>query len=110
MAAEVDVLLAPVVALIEGVDDMLRTLTGDTVKFTWVDSGVSVDSGHLALYTGSETVVGTYAAVDSGGGHYYADVPVPDVAGFYVGEFVMVAGGNTYRRRRKFWAVTGEVD
>jgi len=128
MDIETGVSLEPIVVGIDGgLDTMKRFQVGDTARFTWVSSGVTIEanSSHVTIYTGSETVIATYDLVSSGSGLYYANVAVPDTPGFYVGEFVTLVGSGhgagpgpgpggatyaTYRRRQKFWAVTNQVD
>ncbi|HKJ88812.1 MAG TPA: hypothetical protein VKA48_09925 [Gammaproteobacteria bacterium] len=87
-----------------------RALVGDTVRFTWVNSGTTPGALHLALYDGAETLVSSQTMASSGNGHYYADVTLPDTPGFYVGETFALVDGKDYKRRVKVRAVLGEVD
>jgi len=85
-----------------------RVLIGDTIKFTWVNSGVTM-SPVLEVYDGEETLVSTAAFIDSGGGHYYADYTVTS-AGYYRLRGIGTASGKPYVRQHRIKGVTGEVD
>jgi hypothetical protein len=87
-----------------------EALIGDTVRFTWVDSGTTASNLYAALYDGAETLVSSRSMTDSGNGHYYADVTLPETPGYYVGELKGTIAGNPYKRRVQVRAVTEEVD
>lgn len=54
----------------------------DTLQFTWVGS-TAPSSLSLTIRTASDTVVGSIAAVQSGGGSWYAFVTINDSYGNY---------------------------
>lgn len=89
------------------------TLIGNTVKFTWIDSSVSLaDSADFTIYSGSETIVNTGTLTSSGNGHYYANFTIPNSYdyGYYVAETLINVGGLPYKKRLNFKIVPEEVD
>lgn len=70
---------------------------GSTLRATFVCSGATV-SGYACLRDASNAVVTSRAAVDSGNGHMYADLPLPNSAQWMVNEWGVVINANTYRR------------
>lgn len=89
---------------------MKNYLVGDTLKATWVDSGVTPTAISHALYDGAETLVNSVSMTNSGNGHYYALFTLPDTPGFYVSESVATISGYPFKRRIKLRAVKDEVD
>ena len=87
-----------------------EVLPGDTIRLTWIDSGVTVDSSYAAVFNGSESLVDCGVMVDSGAGHYYHNHTTVDTPGFYVAELHATIGGLPYKRRIKFRNVLGEVN
>lgn len=85
-------------------------LVGDTMKVTWINSGVTPTALVAKLYTGSETVVGSTSMTSSGDGHYFAAMTMPDTPGFYVLETLATIDGFPYKRRVKVQAVVEDVD
>ena len=87
-------------------------LTGDTRRVKWVSSGEAPSDISAAFRAGdtSETVVTSATMIDSGNGHYWANLIVPYTPGFYVAETSAVINGYPYRRRLRFRAVMSEVD
>lgn len=85
-----------------------KVLIGDTIKFTWINSGVTMNP-RMTVFTGSETVVNTGTLTDSGAGHYYYNYTV-DAAGYYNMVAVGSAAGKPYKRNLKIKGVTGGVD
>lgn len=85
-------------------------LIGDTVKLTWVNSGVTPSAISGALYNGSDTLVSSAAMTSSGNGHYYLDITVPNSLGFYVAETLATVNSLPYKNRIKFRAVRDGVD
>lgn len=88
----------------------VEVIAGTTIRTTWVSSGVAASPICSALLTGSETVVHSVAAVDSGNGHYYAVHPVPSSGGWYVNRWLASIGVNTYENRQLVRAQRLEVD
>ena len=87
-----------------------ESLIGDTVKVTWVDSGVTPTSIYAALFSGSETLINSVAMTDSGDGHFFGLITLPDTPGYYVAETLAQIESFPYKRRVKVKAVLGEVD
>jgi len=89
--------------------DLKRVLVGDTFKQTFVNSGSSANPIIASIISGSETIISSGTAVDSGNGHYYymASVSAP---GYYVSQWEATISGNPYKRRKRFKAVLSEVD
>lgn len=91
--------------------NITQALIGDTVKTTWVDSGVTPSTITAELFTGSETsIVAAGAMVSSNNGHFFRLMTLPDTPGFYVSETLAIIDGFPYKRRRKIHAILGEVD
>lgn len=87
-----------------------RFLIGDTMKITWINSGVTPTALVAKLYTGSETVVASSSMTSSGNGHYYAGLTLPNTPGFYVAETLATIDSLPYKRRVKVQAVVEDVD
>jgi hypothetical protein len=88
----------------------VKKLIGDTLKVTWVNSGVTPTSIYAAIYNGSDTLVNSVAMTSSGNGHYFSVWTVVDTPGFYVAETLAQISGNPYKNRIRFKAVKGEAD
>lgn len=89
---------------------MKDVIIGDTVKVTWVSSGVTPTTLYAALFSGSETLISSVSMTSSGNGHYYANITIPDTPGYYASETKAVINGFPYIRKLKMNGVTGEVD
>ena len=87
-----------------------KKLIGDTMKVTWVNSGITPTSIILGIYNGSDTLVSSAAMTSSGNGHYFGMYTLPDSVGFYVAETLAMVSGNPFKDRIKFKATKGEVD
>ena len=83
---------------------------GNTIKFTWVSSGSSPSTIFSTIISGSETVVSSLTATDSGNGHYFANHPAPSSRGYYVNKWVAQISVNTYVAKQKFEVIDTEVD
>jgi len=70
---------------------------GSTLRATLVCSGATI-SGYSCLRDGSNAVVTSRTAADSGNGHLYADLPLPTSAQWLVNEWGVIINANTYRR------------
>lgn len=84
-------------------------IAGTTFRATFVSSGTTVSANGSSLYDRSETLVSSVAAVDSGGGFWFAIHPV-NTPGWYVNEWVSVIAANTYVYRQFIRAIRPEVD
>lgn len=78
----------------------VECIAGTTIRLTWVSSGVAPDTIRSVLLSGSETMVSSLGATNSGNGHFYALHPIPTSGGWYVNEWVAVVGVNTYVNRQ----------
>ncbi len=85
-----------------------KVLIGDTVKFTWVNSGVAM-SPVVSVYTGSETLVDSGAMIDSLNGMYFFNHTV-NSAGYYSMVAIGSLDGYPYKKILQIKAVTGGVD
>jgi len=86
-------------------------LIGDTVKLTWVNSGVTVSGGPtISLRDGAETIVNTMSLTSSGDGHYYGFMTLPGSSGLYVMESVASISGYPFKRRAALRTILQEVD
>lgn len=83
---------------------------GSTLRATLVSSGATIAGGYSCLRDGSNALVTSRAAVDSGNGHLYADLPLPNSAQWMVNEWGVTINTNTYRRFSLVEVKTVEVD
>lgn len=85
-------------------------LVGDTVKVTWINSGVAPDSSVTgALWDDDETAVSSFTLSDSGDGHWYAFIRVPNTPGFYRATSKAAIDSNEYKNSIGFRAIEGEI-
>jgi len=89
---------------------MKKFLIGNTLKVTWVNSGVTPSAISAAIYNGSDTLVNSVAMTSSGNGHYYSPYTLPNTPGYFVAETLATVSSNPYKDRMRFKAVTGEAD
>lgn len=89
-----------------------RELIGNTIRITWVNSGITPSALIAAIYNGDEVMVDSASMVESGSGlgHYYHDHTVPDTPGYYVAETLATINSKPYKSRVKYRAVKEEVD
>lgn len=87
-----------------------RYLVGNTRLAKWVSSGQSPTSIWVEFENGSGTSVNSISMTDSGNGHYWQAVTVPSTPGYYVMQTTAVIGGDPYKKRLRFRAVTQETD
>ena len=78
-------------------------------RVAWINSGSTPSPITFNILTGSETLVSSYAGVDSGNGHFYADAVVR-TPGLYKGDWWSVLSANTYRNTEYILAFPNEVD
>ena len=90
--------------------DLKRFVIGDTIRITWINSGVIPSSINTLVYNGSESLIDSGAMVDSGNGHYFYDHTIPNSSGFYVVETNAIIASKPYRRRAKYQAALIQVD
>jgi hypothetical protein len=83
---------------------------GSTLRATLVCSGATITGGYSCLRDSSHSLVTSRAAVDSGNGHLYADLPLPTSAQWMVNEWGAIINANTYRRFSLVDVKTVEVD
>lgn len=93
----------------------MRTLVherfaGDTIRLTWINSGVTPTIISSALRDGSDTVISSMAAISSGNGHYYSLHSLPNTPGSLVNEWIAVINANTYVHKQRLRAFAGDVD
>jgi hypothetical protein len=75
--------------------EVRRVTLGSTFKVTWINSGAVASPITFNIMSGSESLVSSYSGVDSGNGHYYADVAVR-TPGLYQGRWFATISANTY--------------
>lgn len=85
-----------------------KVLVGDTIQFSWVNSGVTMNPV-VGVYTGSDTLVDSGAMISSGDGHYYYNHTV-NSEGYYNMVAVGSVSGNPYKRILKIKGIAGGVD
>lgn len=91
---------------------MNRQLIGDTIKITWINSGVTPTDINSAIYDGAGTLVHSATMTSSGAGHYYDfyTIPFSSSPQYYVAETLAVVNSNDYRNRKRFQTIASEVD
>jgi len=87
-----------------------RFLIGDTIKLSWINSGVTPTVISGTIISGSETIVSSVTMSSSGNGHYYSLHTLPDSAGYYIAQTLATVDTYPYKRRIKFAAVLEDVD
>jgi hypothetical protein len=78
---------------------LIDVVLGDTFRPTWISSGATASPIQYRILTGSETIVSTYAGVDSGNGHYYADARIEPNSwgsGIYQARWYATVDANTH--------------
>lgn len=83
---------------------------GSTLRATLVCSGATITDGYSCLRDASNALVTSRAAVNSGNGFLYADLPLPTSAQWMVNEWGATINANTYRRFALVDVKTVEVD
>lgn len=87
-----------------------RFVIGDTVRVTWINSGVTPSAISAAMYDGTETLVSSATMTSSGNGHYFARFTLPTSLGYYAIETSATVDTYPYKRRALVQAVRGDVD
>ena len=85
-------------------------LIGDTIKITWINSGVTANTPSASIWSGSETLINSQSMTDSGNGHLYAFYTLPDTLGLFSAQTLVDINGFPFKRKKKFRAVSEEVD
>ncbi len=88
---------------------MKKVLVNDTFKQTFINSGASASPIVASILTGSETIISSGSAVDSGNGHYYR-MAIVTTPGYYISQWDATISGDPYKRRLRFRAILNEVD
>ncbi len=88
---------------------------GTTKKFTWISSGDTPSAIHVAIYTGSETLVSSVTGTSSGNGHDDANVSLTEANsyigdGYYTFAWNATMNSNPYLNKGKFKLVLQEVE
>lgn len=86
-----------------------KKLIGDTIRITWVHSGITPTSIHTSIINGSGTSINSMTMISSGNGHYYSLFTIPDTPQFYVAETISWVNSYPYKRREMFKAIIGDV-
>jgi len=89
---------------------MKRFVIGDTIKITWINSGVTPDSLIFSVYDGQESLVGSGTMTSSGNGHYFGFSTLPSSEGFYTAETRAEISSFPFIRRKKIRAIVEDVD
>lgn len=90
-----------------------RFSIGDSVQFTWINSGTTATDLHHEVYDGDETLVSSATMSSSGNGHYYSFFTIPDssgAVGYYHARLKGSIEGIQFVRSHQFKAVSWEVD
>ena len=87
-----------------------RYLAGNTIRYTWISSGVTPSDIWCATFNGSETLVNSITMASSGNGHYYIDYTLPDTPGNYVNYYNASINGDPYKNQVRFKVATYQVD
>ena len=86
-------------------------VAGTTIKTTCRNlSGQTPDSISSALFSGSETLVNSVAAVSSGDGRYYAFHNLPSSNQWYVNRWEFASGGRTFGDFQYLRAIVPRVE
>lgn len=89
---------------------MISAPINDTIKVTWINSGVTPTDIYCAVFTGSETLIDSATMTSSGNGHYYHNHTTVGSAGFFMAETRATINSKPYTRRQRFRVITGEAD
>lgn len=89
---------------------MDKFLSGDTRQFTWISSGAAASPISAAILNSADAVVSSVSMTDSGAGHYYAVMTMPNTQGYYVKETLATVNSKQYKQREKFKIILCEVD
>ena len=82
---------------------------GSTFRVTWVSSGATPSPIVFNIFSGSETMIGSWAGTSSGNGHYYADVRI-DSKGLWKGSWFAFVSPNSYKSEEVFAAFPYDTD
>lgn len=91
--------------------NVIEEMVGNTLKVTWVNSGVTPGAISSALYDRNEFLVNSIAATSSLNGFYYALHTIPtSYIGFYVNEWKATINAQDYFRRQYIRAQRFQAD
>jgi len=85
-----------------------KVLIGDTIMFSWVNSGVNM-SPEFTAHDGEEALVESGTFTSSGNGHYYYDYTVTS-SGFFRLRGKGIVNSRDYIRQEIVKGVLGGVD
>lgn len=89
---------------------VLELLAGTTLKSTCRNlTGLSPDAAVSVIFTGSDTLVSSATAVDSGNGYLFAIHNLPNSAQWYVNRWHLRVGANTYSDAQYIKAIKPEA-
>lgn len=87
-----------------------QLIAGTTVRFRWVNSGVTPSDIYGYIAAVDETVVDSATMASSGSGHYYYDVTMPTSKGMFVIWANATIDGKPYRNAVNVEVIGFEVD
>ena len=89
---------------------MIKTIVGDTVKFTWVHTPADMSPSIVVYNQDTNTIVDTGTMVSSGAntGHYYYNHTIVS-SGYFVGRMTGSLNGKNYIRDERVIGITGGV-
>jgi len=87
-----------------------KKLIGNTIKVTWVSSGITPSAISLSIFNGSDTLVNSLSMTSSGNGHYYGLYTLVNTLGYYVAQTDATVASKPYKKRFAFKAISKETD
>jgi len=75
---------------------MKRHLAGTAIQFTYISCGTTINSGHVSIYSDSETLIASATYTASGVGFYYAIMNVTSVEGMYTARHHPISGTDAF--------------
>lgn len=89
---------------------IITEYVGSTLRATFVCSGATITNAYSCLRDRDHTVINSVTASNSGNGHLFADLPLPNSAQWLVNEWGAIINTNTYRRFALVEVKAVEVD
>lgn len=83
---------------------------GETMKITWVNSGVTPETLIASIFDGNETLIFSGDMVSSGNGHYYKYAQVSSERGYFAAQTNATISGMPFPRRVRFKTILLETD
>ncbi len=92
--------------------NVIDVIGGSTVRLTcrFIDPNADPQALISELRSGSETLVGSVAAVASGSGMFFALHTIPNTPAWYVNRWVGALGVNTYVMPQYLRVIVPEID